>query len=381
MSPLTPRPHLIQKISSLLADLPAKKAQEVGLSRSSAALLKTIVCFANKQDIHAKIHINQRTLCERTGYGRTTVSQAFNQLVELGLIHREQQRKIGRDRWSSPAFCLTEKFVQWLGAMCSVFEHSLNLASQDNKKKISDMSVATQQDSTEQAQAKTPPVVSINTRHGLFIKNIDAAEAPQVEAALNSISKKQALTLLWMASKAGVRLQDAIVYTNTLRTKVKNWYAYLKTAIVRNPQDYRAILNDKRRKQAVNDDLLFVLDYLRTRKNQKINLAGKTYTVEAGGFYCVADNSSITVNAKNATAFANRIKRGLLSPSITPAPAQTTPPPPPAVAVGAGKGRAAAAEAMQKARSILWRNRDVCKTHSTEVRSESTTAANWLKST
>lgn len=316
-----------------------------------AALLKTLVCFIDKQDHTKAIHLNQNQLCQRTGYGRTTISQAFNRLIALGFIEREQQRKIGHDAWSSPAFWFTRGFFAWLGSMCSVFEHSLNLASQDNKKKISDSSVATQQDNTEQAQAKTPPVVSIKTRHSVFIKNITAAEAPQVEAALNSISKKQALTLLWMASKAGVRLQDAIVYTNTLRTKVKNWYAYLKTAIVRNPQDYGAILNDKRRKQAVNDDLLFVLDYLRTRKNQQITLAGKTYILEAGGLYCVADNSAITINAKNATAFADRIRRGLLSPSITPA--QTTPPP--AVAVGTGKGTAAAVEAMQKARSILWR--------------------------
>lgn len=355
MSPLTPRPRYIQSIASALTDLPANKFKDAGINRSMAALLKTLVCFIDKQDNTKAIHLNQNQLCQRTGYGRTTVSLAFNNLVALGFIEREKQRKIGRDAWSSPAFWFTRKFFAWLSAMCSVFEHSLNLASQDNKKKISDMSVATQQDSTEQAQAKTPPVVSINTRHGLFIKNIDAAEAPQVEAALNSISKKQALTLLWMASKAGVRLQDAIVYTNTLRTKVKNWYAYLKTAIVKNPQDYGAILNDKRRKQAVNDDLLFVLDYLRTRKNQQITLAGKTYTVEAGGFYCVADNSAITINAKNAAAFADRIRRGLLSPSNTPPTAETPPPPPPVVAVGAGKGRAAAANAMEQVRSILWR--------------------------
>lgn len=344
MSPLTLRPNTVQKISSLLADLPAKKAQEVGLSRSSAALLKTIVCFANKQDIHAKIHINQHTLCERTGYGRTTVSQAFNQLVELGLIHREQQRKIGRDRWSSPAFCLTEKFVQWLGAMCSVFEHSLS-STKNIKKEIkpaadSAVAVATTNEST------------LQTKHGLFIKKADGVDMDLVMRVLDSMTKAQALSVLKMASTAGVSLQQAIAYIGNLKTTVKNWYCYIKKSLEQ-PQDYAAITAKSLEKAKEKADLDFVIQFMQANNKQKVSLFNNVYTIDGTTFYDANANASLFVSKKNATKFAERIRTGQLKLSGTAQVSDKCPPPPPPLVPPQKKNSAAATEAIKSAIALL----------------------------
>lgn len=220
------RPRFIQRISSALADIPAKTFKEIGLSRAAVALLKTLVCFAGKRDVHAKIHASQQTLCQRTGYGRTIISQSFNRLIDLGLIEREQQRKIGHDTWSSPAFWFTKKFVDLIGSMCSVFERTLTSHVEKNIKEST----------------------LIKTRHGIHIQ-ADAVECRHdIESALNSMSKAKLLHLLKVASASGVKIQHAIDHITRQGARVRDWYRYLTAAINNGPIDYKALTAKQKQK-------------------------------------------------------------------------------------------------------------------------------------
>lgn len=344
MSSLNPRPNLIQRISGILADAPAKAIKEIGLSRAAATLLKSIVCFADKRDLHAKIHVNQQTLCERTGYGRTTVSQAFNHLIDLGLIKREQQRKIGRDAWSSPAFWLTPKFVEWLSAMCSVFEHSLS-STKNIKKEIkpaadSSVAVATTNEST------------LRTKHGLFIKKTDGVDMDLVVRVLDSMTKAQALSVLKMASTAGVSLQQAIAYIGNLKTTVKNWYCYIKKSLEQ-PQDYAAITAKSLEKAKEKADLDFVIQFMQANNKQKVSLFNNVYTIDGTTFYDANANASLFVSKKNATKFAERIRTGQLKLSGTAQVSDKCPPPPPPLVPPQKKNSAAATEAIKSAIALL----------------------------
>ena len=316
------RPRLIQRINSILADVPAKTLKEVGLCRATTTLLKSIVCFANKQDIHKKIQINQQTLCERTGYGRTTVSKAFNRLVDLGMIEREQQRKIGHDTWSSPAFWLTPKFVEWLSAMCSLFAHSLSSRTEKNIKEIkpvADSSVA----------VATKPQ-RWQTRHGLYIKAVDGVEMAQVVDVLNQMSKAQALKILKTASVAKVNIQQAIGYITHLKTKVGNWYCYLLKAL-ETPQDYAAIVAKQAQKQEKREKVEKLQEWLKANNGKCVDVGGARFKIDSGAL--VNGARVVVINQRSAEGWAARLEAGKLAivedispvtPAIEPTPARKT---------------------------------------------------------
>lgn len=293
------RPRLIQRINSILADVSAKTLKEVGLCRATTTLLKSIVCFADKQDIHAKIHASQQTLCQRTGYGRTTISKAFNRLVDLGMIEREQQRKIGHDTWSSPAFWLTPKFVEWLSAMCSLFAHSLSSCAKKNIKEIkpvADSSVA----------VATKPQ-RWQTRHGLYIKAVDGVDMAQVVDALNQMSKAQALKVLKTASVAKVNIQQAIGYITHLKTKVGNWYCYLLKAL-ETPQDYAAIVAKQAQKQEKRENVEKLQEWLKANNGKCVNVGGARFKIDNGAL--VDGARVIVINQRSAEGWAGRLAAG-----------------------------------------------------------------------
>lgn len=323
MFPVKDRPRLIQRINSILADVPAKMLKEVGLCRATTTLLKSIVCFANKQDIHAKIHVNQHTLCQRTGYGRTTVSKAFNRLVELGLIEREQQRKIGNDTWSSPAFWLTTKFVDLLGAMCSLFEHSLSSCTKKNIKEIkpaADSSVAV-------ATAKPK---RWQTRHGLYIKAVEGIDMQQVISVLDQMSKSQVLKVLKTASAANVNIQQAIGYITHLKTKVGNWYRYLLKSL-ETPQDYAAIVAKQVQKQEKREKVEKLQAWLKANDGKCVDVGGTPFRIDGGAL--VSGERVVVINQRSAEGWAARLEAGRLAiiedtspvtPAIEPTPARKT---------------------------------------------------------
>lgn len=344
MSSLNPRPRYIQGIASALTDLPANKFTEAGITRSMAALLKTLVCFIDKQDHTKAIHLNQNQLCQRTGYGRTTISQAFNRLIALGFIEREQQRKIGHDAWSSPAFWFTRGFFAWLGSMCSVFEHSLS-STKNIKKEIkpaadSAVAVATTNEST------------LQTKHGLFIKKADGVDMDLVMRVLDSMTKAQALSVLKMASTAGVSLQQAIAYIGNLKTTVKNWYCYIKKSLEQ-PQDYAAITAKSLEKAKEKADLDFVIQFMQANNKQKVSLFNNVYTIDGTTFYDANANASLFVSKKNATKFAERIRTGQLKLSGTAQVSDKCLPPPPPLVPPQKKNSAAATEAIKSAIALL----------------------------
>lgn len=326
------RPRLIQRINSILADVPAKILKEIGLCRATAALLKSIVCFADKQDIHKKIQINQQTLCERTGYGRTTISQSFNRLIDLGFIEREQQRKIGHDTWSSPAFWLTPKFVEWLSAMCSLFAHSLSSRTEKNIKEIkpaADLSVAVATAKPQRWQ----------TRHGLYIKAVDGVEMAQVVDVLNQMSKAQALKVLKTASVAKVNIQQAIGYITHLKTKVGNWYCYLLKAL-ETPQDYAAIVAKQVEKQEKRKKGEKLQEWLKANNGKVVDVGGTRFKIDNGAL--VDGARVIVINQRSAEGWAGRLAAGkmVIVDDVAPVVRDTEPQPQPA-----RKGSLAAAKA------------------------------------
>lgn len=325
------RPRLIQRINSILADVPAKNLKEVGLCRAATTLLKSIVCFADKQDIHARIHASQQTLCQRTGYGRTTVSKAFNRLVELGLIEREQQRKIGNDTWSSPAFWLTTKFVDLLGAMCSLFEHSLSSCTKKNIKEIKPV-------------ADSPVAVATKpqrwqTRHGLYIKAVEGVDMQQVISVLDQMSKSQVLKVLKTASAANVNIQQAIGYITHLKTKVGNWYRYLLKSL-ETPQDYAAIVAKQAQKQEKQKKAEKLQEWLKANNGKVVDVGGTRFKIDNGAL--VNGARVIVINQRSAEGWAGRLAAGkmVIVDDVAPVVRDTEPQPQPA-----RKGSLAAAKA------------------------------------
>lgn len=346
MFPVKDRPRLIQRINSILADVPAKTLKEVGLCRAATTLLKSIVCFANKQDIHAKIHVNQHTLCQRTGYGRTTVSKAFNRLVELGLIEREQQRKIGHDTWSSPAFWLTTKFVDLLGAMCSLFEHSLSSCTKKNVREIkpaADLSVAVATAKPQRWQ----------TRHGLYIKAVEGVDMQQVISVLDQMSKSQVLKVLKTASAANVNIQQAIGYITHLKTKVGNWYRYLLKSL-ETPQDYAAIVAKQAQKQEKQKKAEKLQEWLKANNGKVVDVGGTRFKIDNGAL--VNGARVIVINQRSAEGWAGRLAAGKMvivddvAPVVRDAEPQPQPQPVRKGSLAAAKAAIAAAFGLLKGR-------------------------------
>lgn len=229
------RPVPIQRLASILADTPAKVMRLAGITRAASSVLKVIVSHANKDEItNKKIRLSHKKICDATGYGRTTVSRAFACLLSSGFIEREPQRKIGDNEWSSPAFWLTDRFAKWVSeiSMCSLFERNLPVSTSQNIKESA----------------------KIKTRHGICVCGGEVAdETGAVSCALDSMSKGQVLHLLKIASKVGVKIQDAIAHIAKNERKIRNWYGYLKTTMQNGPIDYKQALKQKEKPRPSND--------------------------------------------------------------------------------------------------------------------------------